>query len=78
VERRQPLRRRPSLPIDVVRRVGDRREPQAGHSVEDLLNVQPNDEMTAFTFRNNQMSHSDETRSQMQKAEQLHQQRNDI
>lgn len=40
-----------SLPIDVIERVGDRREKRPNHPVEKLLDYAPNPEMTAFNLR---------------------------
>lgn len=40
-----------SLPIDVIERVGDRREKRQNHPVERLLDYAPNPEMTAFNLR---------------------------
>ena len=40
-----------SLPVDVIERVGDRREKRQDHPVERLLDYSPNPEMTAFNLR---------------------------
>jgi HK97 family phage portal protein len=40
-----------SLPIDVIERVGDKREKRQNHPVERLLDWAPNPEMTAFNLR---------------------------
>lgn len=46
-----------SLPIDVIERVGERREKRQGHPVERLLDYAPNPEMTAFNLRFAMWSH---------------------
>jgi HK97 family phage portal protein len=40
-----------SFPIDVIKRVGDRREKQQNHVVERRLDWEPNPEMTAYDMR---------------------------